>query len=200
MEAGSRAEGEGAAWSLRADKISDRLAVRTTRAARQVSWKDWRMTVMTAVHIRWMIRRDLPEVLAIEAASFEFPWSEEDFVQSQRQRNSIGMVVEHDERVVGFMIYELDKARIHLVNLAVAPDMRRKGVGAFMVGALKLKLSTQRRKRIVLEVREANLGAHLFFRRQGFRATAILRHFFDDTPEDAYQFRFTAGGGCHGLR
>ena len=39
-----------------------------------------------AVHIRWMIRRDMPEVLQIEAASFEFPWLEDDFIRCLRQR------------------------------------------------------------------------------------------------------------------
>jgi ribosomal protein S18 acetylase RimI-like enzyme len=64
------------------------------------------------VHIRWMIRRDFPEVLAIETESFRFPWLEEDFIRCLRQRNCIGMVAEHDERVVGFMVYELDKSCI----------------------------------------------------------------------------------------
>ena len=55
----------------------------------------------TRVHIRWMIRRDMPEVLAIEHASFEYPWCEEEFLRVLRQRNCIGMVAEHGERIVG---------------------------------------------------------------------------------------------------
>ena len=55
------------------------------------------------VHIRWMIRRDMPEVLQAEQASFEFPWTEEDFLRCLRQRNCIGMVAEQGEKVVGFM-------------------------------------------------------------------------------------------------
>jgi len=73
------------------------------------------------VHIRWMIRKDMPEVLEIENSSFEFPWSEDDFIRCLRQRNCIGMVAEHGERVVGFMIYELHKTRLHVLNFAVAP-------------------------------------------------------------------------------
>ena len=138
------------------------------------------------VHIRWMIRRDMPEVLAMEKASFEFPWLEEDFIRCLRQRNCIGMVAEHDDRVVGFMIYELHKARIRVLNLAVAPDYRRRGVGCQMVARLVAKLSPQRRNRVVLEVRETNLAAQLFFRENGFRAVSVLRGFYADTPEDAY--------------
>ena len=39
------------------------------------------------VHIRWMIRRDMPEVLHTEQQSFEFAWTEEDFLRCLRQRN-----------------------------------------------------------------------------------------------------------------
>src|SRR4051812_2604533 len=47
------------------------------------------------VHIRWMIRRDMAEVLEIERSAFEFPWFEEEFIRCLRQRNCIGMVAEH---------------------------------------------------------------------------------------------------------
>ena len=142
------------------------------------------------VHIRWMIRRDMPEVLGIENESFEFPWSEEDFLRCLQQRNCIGMVAEADERVVGFMIYELHKSRLHILNFAVATGYRHRRVGSQMVNKLAGKLSLQRRNRIVLEVRETNLPAQLFFRTAGFRATTVLREFYEDTSEDAYVMQF----------
>ena len=111
-----------------------------------------------------MIRRDMPDVLQTERENFEFPWVDEDFIRCLRQRNCIGMVAEYDDRVVGFMIYELHKARIHVLNFAVAPAYQRRGVGSQMVAKLTAKLSSQRRSRILLEVREANLAAQLFFR------------------------------------
>ena len=58
------------------------------------------------VHIRWMIRRDMPSVLGIEQSCFEFAWNEDDFIRCLRQRNCIGMVAEIDDEIVGFMIYE----------------------------------------------------------------------------------------------
>ncbi len=144
------------------------------------------------VHIRWMIRRDMAEVLDIESQSFEFPWSEDDFIRCLRQRNCIGMVAEQDERLVGFMIYELHKTRLHILNFAVADDATRRSVGRQMVDKLISKLSSQRRTRITLEVRETNLDAQLFFRDCGFRAVSVLRDYYDDTPEDAYlmQYRY----------
>ena len=96
------------------------------------------------------------------------------------------MVAERDERIVGFMIYELHKTRLHILNFAVNPEFRRRGIGAQMVDKLVGKLSHQRRTRILLEVRETNLEAQLFFRSSGFRAVSVLRDFYEDTIEDAY--------------
>ncbi|REJ67419.1 MAG: ribosomal-protein-alanine N-acetyltransferase [Planctomycetota bacterium] len=137
-----------------------------------------------------MIRRDMSEVLQIENRCFEFPWFEEDFIRCLRQRNCIGMVAEHEDRVVGFMIYELHKTRLHILNFAVHPDVQRMGVGSQMIAKLVSKLSFQRRTRVLLEVRETNLDAQLFFRNNGFRATSVLREYYDDTPEDAYVMEY----------
>ena len=142
------------------------------------------------VQIRWLIRRDMPEVLEIERASFEQPWTEEDFLGHLRQRNCIGMVAEHNQRIVGFMIYELHKARLQLLNFATGVDFRRLGVGLQMVAKLVDKLSQQRRQEILLEVRESNLQAQLFFKAQDFRAVRVLRTHYDDTTEDAYVMRY----------
>ncbi len=142
------------------------------------------------VHNRWMIRRDMAEVLEIEHAAFEFPWSEDDFIRCLRQRNCIGMVADHDDQVVGFMIYELHKTRLHILNFAVAASHRRQGIGTQMVDKLTAKLSNQRRSRILLEVRETNLPAQVFFRSHGFRAVSVLRDFYEDTTEDAYLMQY----------
>ena len=142
------------------------------------------------VHIRWMIRRDMPEVLQTEQESFEFAWTEEDFLRCLRQRNCIGMVAEQGEKVVGFMIYELHKAKLHILNFAVHPSLPPHGVGAQMVGKLISKLSSHRRTRITLEVRETNLTAQLFFRHEGFKAVKVLRSFYEDSGEDAYLLQY----------
>jgi len=135
----------------------------------------------------------MPEVLEIEQQAFEFPWSEDDFLRCLRQRNCIGMVAEFEERVVGFMIYELHKTRLHVLNFAVRRDIRRRGVGSSMIQKLVSKLSQQRRNRILLEVRETNLPAQLFFRRLNFRAVSIMREFWMDSEEDAIVMQYTLG-------
>lgn len=142
------------------------------------------------VQIRWLIRRDMPEVLEIERDSFEFAWTEEDFLCCLRQRNCIGMVAEHDHEIVGFMIYELHKSKLRILNFAVNRSHRRKRIGEQMVNRLIEKLSQQRRKEIFLEVRETNLDAQLFFSARGFRALQVLRNHYDDTTEDAYYMSY----------
>lgn len=146
------------------------------------------------VHIRWMIRRDMPEVLRTEQDSFEFAWTEEDFLKCLRQRNCIGMVAEADEKVVGFMIYELHKSKLHVLNFAVHPRHRRLEVGKQMIAKLIGKLSSHRRTKITLAVRETNLTAQLFFRSLAFKATKVMRGFYEDSGEDAFLMQFRLAG------
>ena len=144
------------------------------------------------IHVRWMIRRDMREVLDVEREAFEFPWSDEDFTRCLRQRNCIGMVAESGDSVVAFMIYELHRSRLHVLNFAVARSHRRRGIGTRMMEKLVGKLSPERRSRIVLEVRETNLPAQLFFRSLGFRAISVLKDFYQDTTEDAYLMHYVS--------
>jgi ribosomal-protein-alanine N-acetyltransferase len=100
------------------------------------------------------------------------------------------MIAEHEHRVVGFMIYELHKSRLHVLNFAVDADLRRRGIGSQMLEKLVGKLSDDRRSRILLEVRERNLDAQLFFKTANFRAISVLRNFYEDTVEDAYLMEY----------
>lgn len=150
--------------------------------------------IQTQARVRWMIRRDMDAVLAIEDQSFEFPWLEEDFVRCLRQRNCIGKVATYDdlateaERVVGFMVFQLRTRCFRLLNFAVSPEFRRRGIGSQIIATLACRLSRDRRRRIVSEVRETNLAAQLFFRSLGFRAIGIKRGRYRETAEDAYRF------------
>lgn len=150
------------------------------------------------VHIRWMIRRDMNEVRAIEFNSFEYPWLHDDFVKVLQQRNVIGMVAEEaasatkckSGRIAGFFVYELHETRLHILDIAVAPEFRRRGVGRQIIEKLLGKLSSQRRVRITVEIRETNTAAHLFFQAMGFKAVTVLKSYYDDVDEDAYLFMF----------
>ena len=137
-------------------------------------------------HVRWMITRDMPEVIQVEQDSYDYPWREEDFLRCLRQRNCIGMVAEIGKQVAGFMIYELDKLKIHIRNFAVHPEHRRNAIGSVMMDKLIAKLSSPRRASIAIEVRETNLAGQLFLRDSGFKAQRVMREHFEDSGEDAY--------------
>ncbi|MEK6234481.1 MAG: GNAT family N-acetyltransferase, partial [Planctomycetales bacterium] len=98
-----------------------------------------------------------------------------------------------EDSIVGFMIYELQKTRLHLLNFAVQSKQRRRRVGSQMIEKLTGKLSPHRRNQILLEVRETNLPAQLFFRAVGFSAMGVLRDFYDDSTEDAYEMKYFHG-------
>ncbi len=150
---------------------------------------------MKRVHVRWMIHRDLPEVLFTEQISKEDAWGEEDFLRCLRNRDCIGMVAEEDEKVVGFMIYELHENKLFLLNFAVHPLFRKRGVGMQMAGKLIDKLSSHRRTRITLEIRETNIEALLFFQTNGFKATGTKRGFYENSGEDAVIMEYNYYGG-----
>jgi ribosomal-protein-alanine N-acetyltransferase len=148
------------------------------------------LAVDVRVRLRWLLPRDLPAVLEIEAKSFAFPWSEDDFMRCLRHAACVCMVAECGDRVAGFLVYELKKDRIRIFNLAVAPSYRRCGVATQMIKNLTDKPSLQSRRWVSLGVRETNLAAQLFLRARGFRAVSILRQFYTETSEDAYLMRF----------
>ena len=143
------------------------------------------------IKIDWMIRADMPAVVAIEQDSFEFPCTENEFLMMLRQRNCIGLVAKRDCEVQAFALYELQRHSFELLNIAVDPKYRRSGIGSYIVSKLIGKLSTTRRRSITAVVRESNLPAQLFLRAVGFRAVEVLRgHYVQHSEEDGYRMEY----------
>jgi ribosomal-protein-alanine N-acetyltransferase len=142
------------------------------------------------VHVRWLVRRDLPEVLEIERASFPCGWDEDYLLKFLRTREVIGHVAETPSgRVVGYMIYLLGNREIRLLRLAVHPDSRRSGVGRALVEKARNKVG-HRRPVLTIYVRESNLGACKFYNAAGIPAVAVLPGHYGD--EDGYLFEYAA--------
>lgn len=142
-------------------------------------------------HIRWMIRRDMPEVIDIEFLSFDYPWSESDFICCLQKRDNIGMTAEHADKIVGFMVYTLCKENLTILNFAVHDEYRRRGVGRRMIEKLKSKLSGKRHS-LVWRVWERNVCGQKFLAACGFRCVGIDHGFYDyyGSDVDAYRFEF----------
>ena len=143
---------------------------------------------MTEPFFRWLIRRDIPEVLKTEQLCFEHPWPEEHVFWHLRQRNIIGAVVETpDGQVVGHCMYQLQSKKLELLRIAVQPKHQLCGYGKHMIDYLRKKLSAQRRTTLTATTSEWNLPAQLFFRGCGMTCTAVDRKLFGD-DHDAYTF------------
>ena len=153
---------------------------------------------MEIVYIRDMNLIDISRVMRIEHASFEFPWTEQEFTKCLKRktihRNTFGLIAEQKEIVVGYLIYQLHRRRAHVLNVAVKPDSRRGGVCRQLFNTLVLKCGfTECCKTIFMEVRETNLNAQLAFRSLGFKATSVLKDFYNDeheVQEDAYMMQY----------
>lgn len=131
------------------------------------------------VHIRWMIRRDEKELMQIEEHNPN-GWAMDEFLKCLRERNCIGMVAEINERVVGHMVYLMQKHSLALLNIAVHPDYRRRGIGMAMLNKLVGKLSAHRRTAVTIEVGDDRLDLHLWLKASGFNAYRI--------HESSYEF------------
>ncbi len=148
----------------------------------------------TSVHIRWLTRLEMPRVLAIESESFGADaWGEEEFLSALRDRHVIGMVCEHGGKVVAYLLYQLCGRSLEILNLAVDPQFRRRGVASQCIAKLAAKLSSHRRSWITVNVSECDLAMQLFLRSAGFRATAVLKR-MDKDEADAYRFTYSVSG------
>lgn len=149
------------------------------------------------VHIRWMIRRDYSDVLAIDAASFSHAMVESELMNILRQKNSIGIVAESEssEKILGFAIYDLEKDLIDIVRFAVHPEHRRQGIGTALLDKLISKLNPLRRCFLRQTVSEDNLNGQLFLKARGLKAESISRNEFIDPYSgdglDGYVFKYS---------
>lgn len=150
-------------------------------------------------HVRWFIRRDMAEVLAIEAKNHSFmdpdfevlqttkiAWSEEDFLRNLRQRNVIGMVVEKGEAVVGYIIYELHKHKIEILKLDADRTLDWRIILKATLEKMYSKLSSGRREKLEFIVQESDLSLQTTLKSEGFRAKKVLRKHFNEVDEDGY--------------
>lgn len=136
-------------------------------------------------HIRWSIRRDLPEILTIEQACLPYSLDEGMYRDAMCKKNVIGMVAEDvsqcDCPVVGHMLYELHDDLILVMAFAVLESRRRQGFGRALIDKLKYKVvHSHKRDRIVFEVPESCLDLQLFLRAMGFRAELVLRQHLEN--------------------
>ena len=124
-------------------------------------------------NVRWLIRRDMAEVMAIENQLLG-GWSEKKITQALRERNCIGVVAEaSDGPIDGYMIYNLMPDHIAILRVAVNPRDQRCGIGRQLLQRVKDRLDRLKKPIMVVVVDERDLGSQLWLQRCGLLATQM---------------------------
>lgn len=137
------------------------------------------------VRIRDMKEKDLNHVHDIEVRTFPTPWTRSYFAMELGRRRSICLVAVRGGEVVGYLMSRFFGREVHLTNITVSPEERRKGIGSRLMSEFMRRCMENGVRYITLEVREGNLAARAFYRRFGFRETGIKRGYYMDSEEDA---------------
>ncbi|MCD6569396.1 MAG: GNAT family N-acetyltransferase [Deltaproteobacteria bacterium] len=165
--------------------------------------------------IRKATQNDLYEILQIEKVSFSLPWDMDTFISTlnnPRGKNIVALmgqaltfdILNHNmdlcqrtkreyqmsrpdpaEVLVGYCFAFEMRSMIHLLNLAVMPEFRRKGIGRALVGEIISLAALSNRQSIFLEVRMSNESAKCLYRSMGFRHVCTWKRYYIDTGEDA---------------
>jgi ribosomal-protein-alanine N-acetyltransferase len=135
--------------------------------------------------VRPMIAEDLEQVVEIEKASMPSPWYKELFEEELKREAARYFVGEVDGQVAGYMGYWEAPQEAHIINLAIAPQFRQKGLG-FQMMEYCLRFANQKGARLAtLEVRESNEAALKLYEKMNFRTVAIRKKYYSDNQENA---------------
>lgn len=140
------------------------------------------------VTIRPLGYADLPQVIAIERRAFPTPWSLAMFVLELSKPSSVCLAaVELDGsrtgRLLGYLICSRYADVWHLMNIAVDPVRRRRGIGARLLE--QMIDAAGHEASYTLEVRPTNAGAIALYERFGFYSAGTRPRYYHDTGEDA---------------
>ncbi|WP_418318392.1 ribosomal protein S18-alanine N-acetyltransferase [Piscinibacter sakaiensis] len=129
-------------------------------------------------NLRAMLASDLPAVLAIEQAAYEFPWTRGNFLDSLHAGYLARLMFDERGRVIGYFIAMSGVDEMHLLNLSVAPALQGRGHGRAMLDALLQLCREHGAGMLWLEVRTSNLRARSLYRRLGFSEIGIRRGYY----------------------
>jgi [ribosomal protein S18]-alanine N-acetyltransferase len=129
--------------------------------------------------------RDLAAIEAIEKVSYPTPWSRSMFASELAKPSSICLGAFEGERLAGYLIVSRYVDAWHVMNLAVAPDDRRRGIARSLLECLFDLTDGDMRRGYTLEVRVSNSGAIALYERLGFRSSGLRRGYYTDNREDA---------------
>jgi len=143
-------------------------------------------TRVMAHGLRTMTAADLTLIHPIELASYDHPWSIGNFADSLDAGYSM-WVLEAGGEVMGYYAMMAAAGEAHLLNLTIAPDWRRHGLGRDLLAHCMARACDHQADSLFLEVRASNLAAINLYHSSGFVDLAVRRAYYPagDAREDA---------------
>ena len=150
-------------------------------------------TEATNLLIRSMESLDVLPIAELEQICFSSPWSERALKESLEKPEYIFLVAELEGRIAGYvgMIRALDEGDI--MNLAVFPEFRKRGVGRGLLAALFDRAKALCINRVFLEVRESNEAARALYEKAGFHAIGLRKNFYEAPRENGVLMSWDRG-------
>jgi len=135
---------------------------------------------------RYMREEDIDQVLEVEHASFTVPWSREAFYNEiHNNKFAIYIVLEEDEKIIGYCGTWVVIDEAHVTNIAIMPGYRGKKQGEALLRKLMSIAREMGARSMTLEVRVTNHIAQSLYRKLGFQNGGIRKNYYSDNQEDA---------------
>ncbi|PXV86735.1 ribosomal-protein-alanine N-acetyltransferase [Lachnotalea glycerini] len=135
--------------------------------------------------IRLMTDRDIEQVSKIENETFSMPWSKDAFREFLKRKDTIYIVAEVNNEIVGYCGLWNIVQEGNINNFAVNKQYRKKHIGFEMLTKLIEIGNEQRINAYTLEVRQSNVAAIRLYHKIGFREDGIRKNFYESPREDA---------------
>jgi len=140
---------------------------------------------MDSLTIRQAAQEDLTIIQEIEKVSFPSPWSTDIFQTTLSDQRCRNIVICSNGEVVGYCFAFMMKTMLHMLNLAVHPGHRKKGVAKRLLNEIISGARTCDKEYVFLEVRKSNEQARLLYESIGFSRVSTWPKYYTDTREDA---------------
>jgi ribosomal-protein-alanine N-acetyltransferase len=138
-----------------------------------------------------MTSQHVAQVAALEKLCFADPWSENSVAAELEHDYSLWVVALEEDTVVGYVGAQISFEEADMMNVAVHPDHRRKGIAESVIDALIAQLKERGCAGLSLEVRASNIPAITLYEKMGFTQVGLRRNYYRNPKEDALILRKT---------
>jgi ribosomal-protein-alanine N-acetyltransferase len=140
-------------------------------------------------HIRPAALADAPTLSRLERQCFSDPWSTEGFREVLATPVCFGLIGEAGLEIQGYLLARAVAGEGEILNLAVVPGARRRGIGGALLEVGLRQLRNRGAREVFLEVRESNQAARAMYQSRGFRVVGARQRYYRQPVEDALVFR-----------